>query len=830
MNTYGKFNEQDQFEINRPDTPEPWLHYLIRPGQPGTETFCSGVSYAGGGFDVKGTHENTFVDTQLHLNDKDDMGRYVYVHDRDTDELWSSSWQPVRNPDQIMKTTLGFGSMVFDSSCAGIESLLTMIVPKDFDGWIQNIVIRNTTNRVRRLGLYPFVPVHMGDALARLLAGDNDGFFGGAAWDQDLQGIVFRRHHGAPLRDDPEKINGMLGNVALFYSTLNTAQTSYETSLEAFYGDRFHDQSNPASIQSGSLSKTDTPYLRRTCGVFQHEIELQPGEELEFAVAFVAGSTQDYYLNGKSEMRRILDWVRDAGARKKMQQNVSQYWEEHLGLLEIRTPDVQINRGFKWLQYQCEIVYVLNRMKSRYHTGYEYGWGFRDILQDVLFYLAYDPGSVRAALLHISTQMFSSGICYHNFFIDQPGNKAVEACDDPIWFPNAIEKYCKETGDFSILDELTDYAEVHEGTAGVQGSILEHCCAALDRVEADCSERHLPFLKDCDWNDDLNIQRIQGQPNRSMESVMAALQYYRVLLDTAALFEAAGKLPEKSAEFRERADRLHAAIAAHALDVEGYYKRVLFLDPEQEDLGSSSNTYGRIFLEPQVFGILSGVADSDQATVCLQAVEKYLDTDYGAMLCWPVFTDLSEHDTLPQRSWNIEKEPPAMKENGGIFMHVNAWLIQAYCMTGQGKKACELYKRILPENLSSDQDRYKSEPYVYPEYVRGKGIDSFGRGGHTWLTGTAPTMHQSLIEHILGLQPDFDGLRVNPCIDPEWKEFSIVRRFRGADYSITVRNPDSCMQGVKSMCVDGQEIAGSLLPVFEDGKLHTVLVILGESA
>lgn len=160
-------------------------------------------------------------------------------------------------------------------------------------------------------------------------------------------------------------------------------------------------------------------------------------------------------------------------------------------------------------------------------------------------------------------------------------------------------------------------------------------------------------------------------------------------------------------------------------------------------------------------------------------------------------------------------------------MHLNAWLVQSYCMVGRGADAVAHYQKNLPENMSADQDRYMSEPYVYPEYVRGKGIDSFGRGGHTWLTGTAPTMHMALTEYIYGIRAAYDGLEVDPSVASDWKEFSIQRNFRGARYDIQVSNPDGVEKGVSKITVDGKEIAGNILPVFSDNKTHVVNVIMG---
>ncbi|MCL2720662.1 MAG: hypothetical protein FWD47_04915 [Treponema sp.] len=828
MAEYGKFNEKDEFEIFNPRTPEPWLHYLIRPEQSGTQTFCSGVSYTGGGFDVRGTHENTFIDTQLHLNDADNKGRYCYIVDTKTRDFFTTTWQPVKKEGQEFKTTLGFGYIKFDSKYMGVKTEQTMFVPKEFDGWIQNIVLENTTGQTKELEIYPFVPIHMGDALVRLLAGDNDGFFGGANWDKDLNAIVFRRNHGTSVDDDKNEISGMLGNVAAFFSTLNTSNTEYETNEERFLGNRFRSLSDPLRIIDGKpLSNTDQAYLRRTCGIFRNKVTLKAGEKIEFAIALIAGSTKDYYLNKKVFLKKMTEMVKNTDNRQKMLNEVKKWWTDMMSQYVISTPSIKINRAFKWLQYQCRVVYILNRMKSRFHTGYEYGWGFRDILQDVNFNLPYSAEKVKESLKHISTQMFSNGVSYHNFFIDQPGNKNIQASDDPIWLPMAIIKYIKETGDFSFLDEKTAYAEVHEKQGDIYGTILEHIQKAIDRVWTDRSDRDLPYMKDCDWNDDLNELRVGGEWSKDVESVMVAQQLYKVMIDTAELLKAANKETSLADEYTTRAKKIYDALEKYAIDKEGYYIRALSLVPNKKDLGRSENAEAKIFLEPQAFGINCETADENRSKIVIKKVEEHLDSEFGAQICFPVYSGLAQREELPVRSWNIEKEPPAMKENGSIFMHLNAWLVQSYAILNRGTDAVKHYEKCLPENLASDQDRYKSEPYVYPEYVRGRGGFGFGQGGHTWLTGTAPTMFQSLTEWVLGIQPDYDGLRINPKICKDWKEFSATRSFRGAVYEILVKNPNGAEHGVKTITVDGNVITGDLIKPHSDGKVHKIEVILG---
>ncbi len=259
---------------------------------------------------------------------------------------------------------------------------------------------------------------------------------------------------------------------------------------------------------------------------------------------------------------------------------------------------------------------------------------------------------------------------------------------------------------------------------------------------------------------------------------MVAQQLHRLLLDMAGLLRASGRDPDLAPEYEQRAAQLKEAINALALDQQGYYKRVLSLDPAVEELGSSASRVREDL--PRAADIRHperrGRPGPGGSWSCRRWSEN-LDTEFGAMLCFPPFTDLAQRNRLPRRSWGIEKEPPAVKENGSIFMHLNGWLVQAYALLGHGHKAVAHYLKCLPENLSADQERYRAEPYVYPEFVHGRAAEEFGRGGHTWLTGTAPTMHTALLEYIFGLKPDYAGLRIDPCVDPSWTDFSVTAPF-----------------------------------------------------
>lgn len=111
--------------------------------------------------------------------------------------------------------------------------------------------------------------------------------------------------------------------------------------------------------------------------------------------------------------------------------------------------------------------------------------------------------------------------------------------------------------------------------------------------------------------------------------------------------------------------------------------------------------------------------------------------------------------------------------------------------------------------------------------VAGKDAFKPGEAKNSWLTGTASWNYYAITQYILGIRPDYDGLLIDPCIPTDWKSFVVTRKFRNATYHIEVLNPEGKSKGIKEIRVDGKLQASNIIPVFGDGKVHPVKVIMG---
>ena len=148
-------------------------------------------------------------------------------------------------------------------------------------------------------------------------------------------------------------------------------------------------------------------------------------------------------------------------------------------------------------------------------------------------------------------------------------------------------------------------------------------------------------------------------------------------------------------------------------------------------------------------------------------------------------------------------------------------------MLGHGERAFTVYRRTAPAYTEEISEIHRTEPYVYSQMVAGKDAPTFGEAKNSWLTGTAAWTFVSVSQAILGLKPTFDGLMIDPCVPADWKGFAIRRRYRGADYEITVENPGGAEKGVRELCVDGKRVEGNMIPVQPAGSTVRVTAVLG---
>jgi cellobiose phosphorylase len=784
---YGYFDEQrDEYVVTRPDTPTPWINYI------GSGQYGGFVSNTGGGYSFHKDPQNRRV-TRYRYNSipMDRPGRYVYIRDAATGEYWNPGFQPSGSELDSYVCRHGMGCTVLEGERKGVTAEVTYFVPdgKDFEIWL--VRVKNRTNVTRKLQLFTYAELCFWDAILDQQNVD---------WVQQMMqgryedGLITWYPHMERYR-------------CSFFAT-GAPVSSFDTNLEAFIG-KYRSEANPAAVEQGACSNSVT-YRTNGVGAFCVDLELRKGEEKE--LVFLLG-----YSEKRSGLRREIGAYLSPKTARKALGRLRDYWQSYIGKLRVETPDRDMNLFVNtWNQYQCKTTFNWSRFVSLYQLGLGRGMGIRDSAQDTLGVMHTIPDEAKGLIIKLLQCQFPDGRIYHLFFPltgegglgDAPVKKFDWYSDDHLWLILAVNAYVKETGDAGFLDGKVRYND-----KSTEGSVWEHLMKALEFTHGNRGPHGIALAGRADWNDTLNLDTGKGKA----ESVFTAMLFCRAATEMAELsawLKRTGDAGRCTAIFAS----MKEAINRTCWDGKWYTRA---FDDRSKPLGSRKNSFGKIFINSQSWSVLGSVATESHARACLGAVEKYLNTEFGIVTMFPGY-----------RKWDsgkggITTYPPGTKENGGIFLHTNPWVMIAETMMGNGERAFAYYRQILPARRNEDAERFEVEPYVYPQNVLGKEHPQFGIGRNSWLTGAASWNMVASSQYILGIRPGYDGLTVDPCIPSAWSGFRATRTFRGATYHIEVRNPERVCKGVRNILVNGKE-AGSI-PLLPKGRSCSVTVIMGKT-
>jgi N,N'-diacetylchitobiose phosphorylase len=583
-----------------------------------------------------------------------------------------------------------------------------------------------------------------------------------------------------------------------------SAIDGFDTSRESFLGP-YRGYHNPLAVQQGRCTNSRV-YGDNACGGLQTDLTLQPGESREILILLGIGEARS---TGKKTMAAFGSFQRADSELQKLKD----HWHDKLGSLVVETPDEEFNHTVNvWGLYNSLITFAWSRAASLVYNGERDGLGFRDSVQDILGVVAAIPEEARQRLeLMLTGQLANGGaIPVIKPFEHRPGHESPPAdeeyrSDDCLWFFNAVPAYVNETGDFDFYSKILPYADRGEAT------VLAHLRRALEFNLERTGKHGLPCGLSADWNDCLRLGYYG-------ESLFVAFQLRLGLSVYADIAERLGQ-PEESAWALHQRERLDAAIQAIGWDGDWF---IWAIGEDGTVYGTKEYQEGQVYLNTQVWSLISGAATAEQAERCMEAVHEKLATPYGLMLAAPPFIK------APIEVMRAVVYNPGIKENAGIFQHTQGWGVMAECMLGNGNRAYEYYRAAMPAAYNTRAEIRQSEPYVQAQTTYSTYSPRAGNTRTSWLTGAAAWSYFSATHSILGIRPEADGLRIDPCIPSAWSGFSAARRFRGRTMRIVVHNPQGVCQGVVKMSVDGVDVPGNLIPLDLPGEEHQVEVWLGD--
>jgi len=789
---YGHFDDaKREYVITNPKTPFPWINYL------GNEDFFGLISNTGGGYNFyKDAKFRRITRYRYNSVPMDSAGRYFYLKDGDT--VWNPGWKPCKTALDSYECRHGLNYTRITGVKNGVRASVLHFVPLGVKAEIQRLTLTNESNEPKQLKLFSYTEWCL--------------------WNAATDGENFQRN----LSTGEVEIERAAGFTAMYHKTeykerrnhyayysVNCPVDGYDTDRESFVG-LYNELSGPQAVLDGKATDSLAHGWSPIASHFL-EVELKAGESRDFI--FVLGyeenaedakfeaaksdnlitslGEKDHHVINKVRAHEVIRRFATVEAVEAAFAELNALWDELLSKYHLESGDERLNRMVNiWNQYQCMITFCMSRSASFFESGVGRGMGFRDSNQDLVGFVHQIPSRARQRIIDIASTQFPDGGCYHQYQpLTKRGNNDIGGGfnDDPMWLIFGTTAYIRETGDFSILDEQVPW----DNEPGSEVSLQEHLRISFDHVVNNLGPHGLPLIGRADWNDCLNLNCFSMDPNESFQTTGNKTEGSKAeSLMIAGLFVYCGRQYVELCRLRglnDEAKRAEGHIEAMCKAVEQFgwdgewYLRAY--DYYGNKVGSHENEEGQIFIESQGWcGMARIGAEQGMPEKALDSSARLLDSEHGMVLNYPAYT--TYHIELGEQS----TYPAGYKENGGIFCHNNPWVIIAQTEAGRGNDAWTLYKKIAPAWIQ-DQDLHKVEPYVYCQMVAGKEAAKPGEGKNSWLTGTAAWNWLTISQHILGIRPTYQGLMVNPCIPTDLKEYRVIRKWRDAEYVITVKNP-----------------------------------------
>ncbi len=824
---YGFFdNDNREYVILRPDTPTPWANYL------GSPEYAALISNNAGGYSFAKSGAKGRI-LRYNFNSVDYPGRYIYIRDNSSEDYWSASWKPVRkdfmeadedlakkaapdgsgdniNSDKYVNIVrYGMGYARFITDYAGVRSVATYYVPKDATYEVWELSLKNTTNEAKDLTITGYAEF------------TNDPYYSNDM--VNLQYTQFITRTSFKENRILQEVNGNLDIIAA-RDTLDDKQVRRRffglagEKVNSYCGDRAdflgngHDYSDPIGVTSGKLSDT-TNYNSNSCGSLSTVIKLAPGETK--TIAFLLGEKDE------KESGEIVSSYYSSVADKcktELKELVSD-WHARFDALQVDTPSQEFNTMMNtWHAYNCFMTFIWSRAASFIYCGERNGFGYRDTVQDIQGVIHLRPDMAKDMIVFMLSAQVNHGgglplVKYtHNpghedtpeneSYVKETGHPAYRA-DDALWLFPTIWKYVSETGDTAFLDEVIPFANKDEGT------VYEHLKRAIDFSDNHLGAHGMPAGLHADWNDCLRLGAMG-------ESSFVAEQYYYALTILGRFADIKGdssfkkELEDKQKTFGELVQKL---CWNEDRFLRGY-------KDTGERIGDRNDPEANMWLNPQSWGVISGLASKEQAETSMQQVFERLNTDFGAVLMDPPY-HAHAFDGALAVLFN-----PGSKENAGIFSQSQGWLILAESLLGHGNRAFKYFMENNPAAQNDIADKRTIEPYCFGQFTEGKASLNHGRSHVHWLTGTASTIMVGCVEGILGLRPDPDGIRLAPSIPSDWKSFSMDKTFRGKKMHITVENPNGHESGFSSLTLNGETLSDNYIPADKLADTNDITLVI----
>src|SRR5512146_2159388 len=615
---FGYFDDTSrEYVITQPDTPLPWINYL------GSEAYFGLISNTAGGYSFYKDARLRRLTRYRYNNAPLDMGgRYLYIRNNVNGKYWSPSWMPTRVKLDEYECRHGQGYTIITSKLNGIRSSTRYFVPLGESLEIWQMTLTNESNADADLSLFSAIEFCLWDA-----QDDSTNFQRNFSTGQVevVDDVIYHKTEYRERRDH------------FAYFACSAKPAGFDTQRDTFFG-AYRGWSNPAVVEHGE-SFNSVAHGWAPFGSHHIKFDLKPGETRQ--VIFLLGYHENpkdqkfdppnsQIINKKTVKPTVAKYL-DAKNVDAAFQKLKDYWTDLLNICKVETPDVHTNRMVNiWNPYQCMATFNMSRSASFYESGIGRGLGFRDSNQDLLGFVHMVPSRARQRILDLAATQLQSGGAYHQYQpLTKRGNNDIGGNfnDDPHWLIVGVSAYIKETGDWSILDELVPY----DNEPGSETPLYEHLQRSFQYTLDRIGPHGLPLIGRADWNDCLNLNCFSDTPGQSFQCTTNKDGKVAESIFIAGLFVLSGKELSDLACHRGKGDeskkylaevaKMEEVIKKHGWDGEWFLRAY---DDFGAKIGSKECAEGKIFIETQGFCVLAGIGLEDgTARKALDAVRKH---------------------------------------------------------------------------------------------------------------------------------------------------------------------------------------------------------------
>lgn len=790
---YGYFdNASREYVIDRVDVPASWTNYI------GLKDFYGVFNHTAAGYVLYKSPEYHRITRFRPNGPVDGPGHYVYLRDNDTGDFWSVSWQPVGKPKEHYSCRHGLSYSKYLCDYSGINAQQALFAAIDDPVEIWDVRLRNDSGKKRNLSVFSYLEFSF-----HQIPMDNQNF------QMSLYATGSRYEDGIIEEDLYYEEDGFQ------FFTADFTPDGFDCCRDAFLGD-YRTERNPQAVETGKCSGSFRKGGNH-CGALMKTITLEPGQEQRLLFLLGEGGLE----TGRTMRRKYTQQRVDRDFAE-----TAKFWDERLKCLQVSTPSEAMNTELNiWNLYQSEINVMFSRFTSFIEVGGRVGLGYRDTAQDAMMVVHADPEGCKKRIVQLLKALTYEGYGLHLFeprwfepeekqqsfksptVVPTPDKSQIvhglkDACaDDALWLVSSIVQYVRETGDVGFVDTVVRYAD------GGEGTVYDHMKRILDFSAKQVGAHGICKGLRADWNDCLNLG--------GGESAMVNFLHHWAICNFVELAKKLGRNGDAE-DYETMAAAVKKISRQELWDGQWFIRGIT---AKGRKIGTQADTEGRVHMESNTWAVLSGVADPEQGKLAMDAVDEYLYTPYGLMLNAPCFTVPDDDIGFVTRVY------PGLKENGSIFSHPNPWAWCAEAVLGRGSRAMKFYDALCPAMQNDQIEVRKSEPYSYCQFVSGRDHTTFGEAHHPFMTGSAGWAYYAATQYLLGVRPEFDSLTVDPCIPADWKEFTVDRIWRGAEYRIRVTNPKGVEKGVAEIRLNGETVDS--IPVQAPGSVSEIEVIMG---